>query len=123
MAEGTKVAVPGTGIMGSAMARNLLSAGMEMRLWNRSREKAEPLVQDGARIADNPADAARGADFLLTMLSDADAIEDVLGDRVLDGLAEDDMWLQTSTVGESGNARLAGLAAGHGEEDTAADPT
>ena len=123
MAEGTKVAVPGTGIMGSAMARNLLSADMEMRLWNRSREKAEPLVQDGARIADNPADAARGADFLLTMLSDADAIEDVLGDRVLDGLAEDDMWLQTSTVGESGNARLAGLAAGHGEEDTAADPT
>ena len=123
MAEGTKVAVPGTGIMGSAMARNLLLAGMEMRLWNRSREKAEPLVQDGARIAGNPADAVRGADFLLTMLSDADAIEDVLGDRVLDGLAEDDMWLQTSTVGESGNARLAGLAAGHGEEDTAADPT
>ena len=43
MADGTKVAVLGTGIMGAAMARNLLSGGMEVRAWNRSREKAEPL--------------------------------------------------------------------------------
>jgi 3-hydroxyisobutyrate dehydrogenase len=75
MADGTKVAVLGTGIMGAAMARNLLSDGMEVRAWNRSREKAEPLKEDGAEVADSPADAARGADFLLTMLADADVIE------------------------------------------------
>ena len=52
MAHDAKVAVLGTGIMGAAMARNLLSAGMEVRAWNRSREKAEPL----AEVAGNPAD-------------------------------------------------------------------
>jgi 3-hydroxyisobutyrate dehydrogenase len=114
MAEGTKVAVLGTGIMGAAMARNLLSSGMEVRAWNRSREKAEPLAKDGAQVADTPADAARGADFLLTMLSDAGVIEEAVGDGVLDALSEDGVWLQMSTVGESGNERLARLAAEHG---------
>jgi 3-hydroxyisobutyrate dehydrogenase len=111
MADDTKVAVLGTGIMGAAMARNLLSAGMEVRAWNRSREKAEPLAQDGAEVVDSPADAARGADFLLTMLADADVIQEAVGDDVLDALAEDGVWLQMSTVGEKGNERLAGLAA------------
>jgi 3-hydroxyisobutyrate dehydrogenase len=114
MADDTKVAVLGTGIMGAAMARNLLSASMGVRAWNRSREKAEPLAQDGAQIADNPADAAHGADFLLTMLADADVIEEAVGDEVLDALAEDGVWLQMSTVGEKGNERLAELAKEHG---------
>ena len=114
MAEGTKVAVLGTGIMGAAMARNLLSDGMEVRAWNRSREKAEPLAQDGAEVADDPADAARGADFLLTMLSDADVIEESVGGDVLSALAQDGVWLQMSTVGEEGNGRLSELANQHG---------
>jgi len=114
MAEGTKVAVLGTGIMGAAMARNLLSGGMEVRAWNRSREKAEPLARDGAEVADSPANAARGADFLLTMLADADAIEEAVGDGVLTGLAEGGGWLQMSTVGEEGNGRLAEIASEHG---------
>ncbi len=114
MAESTKVAVLGTGIMGSAMARNLLSEGMEVRAWNRSREKAEPLAQDGAEVTDTPADAARGTDFLLTMLSDADAIEEAVGDGVLPALVEGGVWLQMSTVGEEGSGRLAELANEHG---------
>jgi 3-hydroxyisobutyrate dehydrogenase len=114
MADGTKVAVLGTGIMGAAMARNLLSAGMEVRAWNRSREKAEPLEEDRAEVADNPGDAARGANFILTMLADADVVEEAIGVDVLDALAEDGVWLQMSTVGEAGNERLAGLAADHG---------
>ena len=114
MAEGTKVAVLGTGIMGAAMARNLLSDGMEVRAWNRSREKAEPLAQEGAEVADNPADATRGADFLLTMLSDADVIEEAVGGDVLSALAEDGVWLQMSTVGDEGNERLSDLANQHG---------
>ena len=110
MADGTKVAVLRTGIMGYAMARNLLSDGMEVRAWNRSRAKAEPLAEDGAEVADSPADAARGADFLLTMLSDTDAIEEAVGGDVLSGLAEGGVWLQMSTVGEEGNARLSEMA-------------
>ena len=114
MADDKTVAVLGTGIMGAAMARNLLSAGMEVRVWNRSREKAEPLAQEGAEVADNPADAAKGATFILTMLSDADAVEDAVGGDVLSALAEDGVWLQMSTVGEGGNERLLRLAADRG---------
>ena len=113
MADDTKVAVLGTGIMGSAMARNLLKSGIHVRAWNRSREKAEPLAQDGAQISDTPADAASGVDFLLTMLPDADVIEEAVEEGVLSALAEDGVWLQMSTVGEEGNERLAGLAAEH----------
>ena len=114
MADDTTVAVLGTGIMGAAMARNLLSAGMQVGAWNRSREKAEPLEQDGAEVADDPADAARGADFLLTMLADAEVVEEAVGNGVRPALAGDGVWLQMSTVGEEGNDRLAGLAAEHG---------
>jgi 3-hydroxyisobutyrate dehydrogenase len=114
MANGKTVAVLGTGIMGAAMARNLLSAGIRVRAWNRSREKAEPLEKDGAVVVDDPRDAARGADFILTMLADADAVEEAVGIDVLSALAKDGVWLQMSTVGEGGNERLAGLAADSG---------
>ena len=111
MAENKTVALLGTGIMGAAMARNLIGAGLEVRAWNRSTEKAEPLADDGATVVESPMEAARGADFLLTMLADADVIEGVVGDGVLPALAEDAVWLQMSTVGERGNATLAHLAA------------
>ena len=114
MGENATVALLGTGIMGAAMARNLLGAGMEVRAWNRSTEKAEPLADDGATVVEDPAEAARGADFLLTMLADADAIEEVVGDGVLPALAEGAVWLQMSTVGERGRATLAHRAAENG---------
>jgi 3-hydroxyisobutyrate dehydrogenase len=114
MAEDKTVAVLGTGIMGAAMARNLLSAGMEVRAWNRSRDKAEPLAQESVEVAANPADAVKGANFILTMLSDADAVEEAVGGDVLSALAEDGVWLQMSTVGEGGNERLLRLAADRG---------
>ena len=114
MTENATVALLGTGIMGAAMARNLLGAGIEVRAWNRSTEKAGPLADDGATVVEDPAEAARGADFLLTMLADADAIEEVVGDGVLPALAEGAVWLQMSTVGERGHATLAHLAAENG---------
>ena len=110
MAEDAKVALLGTGIMGAAMTRNLMGAGMEVRAWNRSAEKAEPLAGDGATVDEDPAQAANGADFLLTMLPDADVIEEVVGDGALPALSEGAVWLQMSTVGEGGNERLARLA-------------
>ena len=114
MADDTTVAVLGTGIMGAAMARNLLAAGIKVRAWNRSREKAEPLEKGGAEVVDEPRDAARGADFVLTMLADADAVEEAVGGDVLAALAEGGVWLQMSTVGEGGNERLLRLAADSG---------
>ncbi len=110
MADNAAVAVLGTGIMGAGMARNLLSAGMDVRAWNRSREKADPLAEDGATVVDSPSEAVDGAAFVLTMLSDADAVADVVGDGVLSGLGEGGVWIQTSTVGVEGNERLAEIA-------------
>ncbi|CAN5588211.1 NAD(P)-dependent oxidoreductase [soil metagenome] len=109
------VAVLGTGIMGSGMARNLLAAGMEVRVWNRSRDKAEPLAEDGANVVDSPAEATEGANFVLTMLADAAVPEEVIAtDGVLSGLSDGGVWLQTATVGTAGNERLAKIAAEQG---------
>lgn len=72
------VAVLGTGIMGAAMARRLLQADHDVRVWNRTREKAEPLGDDGATVADSPEEAVRGADVVLTVLADADSVESVM---------------------------------------------
>jgi 3-hydroxyisobutyrate dehydrogenase len=116
MANDNAIAVLGTGIMGAAMARNLLAAGFEVRAWNRSREKAEPLADDGATVADSPADAAEGAGFVLTMLADADAVAEAAGGEygALSVLPEDGVWLQMSTVGLEGQEKLAGIADEHG---------
>ena len=116
MANDNAIAVLGTGIMGAAMARNLLASGMEVRVWNRSREKAEPLVHNGAKVADSPAEAAEGAGFVLTMLADANVVADAADgeDGALSTLPDDGVWLQTSTVGLEGQEKLAGIADGHG---------
>lgn len=105
------VALFGTGIMGSGMARSMRRAGIDVRAWNRTREHAEPLAADGVTIAESPADAMAGADTLVTMLYDADAVAGVV--ERLDGPAGA-LWLQTSTVGIDGAERLAGLAAERG---------
>jgi 3-hydroxyisobutyrate dehydrogenase-like beta-hydroxyacid dehydrogenase len=88
MSENAAVAVLGTGVMGAAMARNLLAAGMEVRVWNRTREKADPLASDGATVAASPAEASEGAKFMVTMLSDTTAVEDAVGEGALSALAE-----------------------------------
>jgi len=110
MANDNVIAVLGTGIMGAAMARNLLAAGMEVRVWNRSREKAEPLADDGAKVADSPAEATEGVGFVLTMLADADTVAQAVGEGALSGLSDDGVWLQMSTVGIEGHERLVGIS-------------
>jgi len=64
--------------MGSGMARNLLRAGHQVTVYNRSRAKAEALVADGARVAATPADAVAGVEAVLTMLSDDGAVRQVV---------------------------------------------
>ena len=103
------VAVLGTGTMGAPMARNLAEAGFEVRVWNRTIEKARAVER--ARACETAAEAADGADFLLTMLSDGDAVVETVSGGVLDG---DAVWLQMSTVGVDATERLMKLAADSG---------
>jgi 3-hydroxyisobutyrate dehydrogenase len=110
----TEIAVLGTGIMGAPMVRNLLAAGFGVRVWNRTTEKATPLADDGATVADSPGEAASGADLLLTMLADADTVAEAASGGAIDSLSEGAVWIQTSTVGIEGNERLAHLAADRG---------
>jgi len=94
----TTVAVLGTGKMGAGMARQLLGHGFEVRVWNRSRDRAAPLGEAGATVATDPAEAVRGADVVLTMLFDADSVLAVL-DEAAAGLAEGALLVQSTTVG------------------------
>jgi 3-hydroxyisobutyrate dehydrogenase len=103
------VAVLGTGTMGAPMARNIGDAGMTVRVWNRTLERAEGLGE----VAGTPADAVRGADVMLTMLADGDAVEEVAG-PALETLGDDAVWLQMSTVGIAATERLAKLAEDRG---------
>jgi 3-hydroxyisobutyrate dehydrogenase len=110
MSSHDTVAVLGTGIMGAPMARNLLAAGFPVRVWNRTAEKTAPLGADGAIIGASPAEAAAGAQILLTMLTDADAVLETAA-AALDG---PEVWIQASTVGIEGAERCAALAAERG---------
>jgi 3-hydroxyisobutyrate dehydrogenase-like beta-hydroxyacid dehydrogenase len=73
-----KVGFIGLGRMGSGMARNLLRAGHEVAVFNRSREKAEALAVDGARAADTPAAVCGASEAVMTMLADDHAVEEVV---------------------------------------------
>jgi 3-hydroxyisobutyrate dehydrogenase len=113
------VAVLGAGgTMGFAMSRNIARAGIEVRAWNRTREKAEPLARDGATVVDTAAEAAEGAEVILTMLADADGvIASMEGDQgALAKAGEGAVWLQMSTIGEAGTERCAELAREYGVE-------
>lgn len=77
-----KVAFIGLGIMGRAMAANVLRAGFALTVWNRTASRMEPLVAAGARAAVSPKDAAADADAVITMVTDSPDVEEVLlGER------------------------------------------
>jgi 3-hydroxyisobutyrate dehydrogenase len=106
------VAFLGTGIMGSGMAASALRAGLSVRAWNRTLDRAQPLVEEGAEAVSSAAEAARGADLIVTMLTDGDAVLEVMeGDEGgLAGAGEEALWVQCSTIGLEGFERCAELA-------------
>jgi 3-hydroxyisobutyrate dehydrogenase-like beta-hydroxyacid dehydrogenase len=91
------------------MARRLVEAADSVTVWNRTAERAEPLRAAGARVADSPADAARGADFVLTMVRDRDALREVTRGPagVLAGLQSGSALIEMSTVGPGAIRELA----------------
>jgi 3-hydroxyisobutyrate dehydrogenase len=98
--------------MGAGMARNLVGAGLDVTVWNRSPDRARSLADAGARVAMDAAQAVAGADVVVTMLFDADSVARVM-ESALPAMAPGAVWVQTSTVGLEGTARLAALAARH----------
>lgn len=110
--ELSRIALLGAGgMMGSAIARNLLAGGFEVNAWNRSREKAEPLGEDGATVCDTPAEAVEHAELMLTMLADADAVLSVAGNALAEPRgAGPRIWLQMSTIGEVGTSACQEIA-------------
>ncbi|MGW3470619.1 NAD(P)-dependent oxidoreductase [Saccharopolyspora sp. NPDC000995] len=105
------VAFLGTGTMGAPMARNLLGAGFPVRVWNRTRAKAAQLSTDGATVAETPAEAARGADVLITMLLDAPSTV-AAGETAVPALAPGAVWVQMGTIGLAGLAEVHATAGG-----------
>jgi 3-hydroxyisobutyrate dehydrogenase len=103
-----RVAVLGTGIMGGPMARNLLRAGHDVTVWNRTAERAEPLGSEGATVAATPVDAVRDAEIVLTMLADARAVDAaVVESGGVDAIPRGALWIQSSTIGVAATGRLA----------------
>ena len=105
--ERASIAVIGTGIMGSAMARNLVAAGLPTTVWDRSPEATAPLAAAGAVVAASVPDAIRDARVVITMLPDADAVESVM---LADGpplFAAGAAWAQMGTIGVTATTGLA----------------
>jgi len=94
------IACLGLGTMGSGMASNLLKAGYNLSVWNRSAEKCEPFAKKGARVGETPADAVCDVDLVMYSLSNDQAVEEgVFGSKgILSGIKEGQIALAVSTV-------------------------
>jgi 3-hydroxyisobutyrate dehydrogenase len=94
--------------MGSAMARNLVTAGLHTTVWDRSEHATAPLADAGARVAASPQEAVRDAGVVITMLPTADAVESVMfADKVAETLPHGAVWAQMGTIGVAATTGLA----------------
>lgn len=113
---GRSIGFVGTGLMGRGMARSLLRRGHPVAVWNRTRAKAEELAGAGARVAASPADAARGADVVVSMLADPAAVAACFEgpDGILSALRKDAVVIDSSTVSPPSTRRMAELVSAKG---------
>jgi len=95
-----QVGVAGLGKMGAAIAARLIEVGHQVAVWNRSPDKAKPLADAGAKVAATPAALAASCDTVISVLTDAGAIETVYGgpDGLLSGNAKGTLFIEMSTV-------------------------
>lgn len=112
MTQSRKITLIGTGLMGFPMSQNLLRAGHRLTVWNRSAERARPLVDEGAILAGSPAEAIAEAEFIITMLSDGFATGALLEDESIRAALKPGMiWLDMSSAKpEHARAQSADLA-------------
>ena len=106
----------GLGVMGSSIVRRLLAEGHDVTVWNRTREKAEPLLADGARWADSPREAAAAAELAFTMVTNTDAVQAVTegADGILAGLRPGAIYVDMSTASPAHTRALAERVAATG---------
>jgi 3-hydroxyisobutyrate dehydrogenase-like beta-hydroxyacid dehydrogenase len=99
----------GLGKMGAPMARHLIAAGHELRVWNRTEGKTEPLLREGAIAAATPAEAELGADAVITMLFDDAANEEVIfgSNGLMDAMSPGALHIACSTISVALSERLA----------------
>lgn len=104
-----KVGFIGLGNMGLGMSRNLVKAGHDLVVYNRTRSRTEELQRLGAKIADTPAAAAAGAEVLITMLADDRAVQDVIFEpgRAIESLPAGAVHISMSTISVALSRRLA----------------
>jgi 3-hydroxyisobutyrate dehydrogenase/glyoxylate/succinic semialdehyde reductase len=102
----------GLGIMGSRMAANLQKAAHELTIYNRTREKAEALIKEGAEWCDTPAQLAEKVDILFTMLAHPEAVSQVaFGDNgYMENMKPNAIWVDCSTVNPSFSKSMAAEA-------------
>ena len=112
-----RVSVLGMGAMGSRMAEALLRAGHSVTVWNRTAARAQPLVDQGARLAHSPGSAAGDAEFVLTMVRDDEASRQVWlspSDGALPAMSRDAIGIESSTLSTSWVRELAATFAARG---------
>ncbi len=103
------IALLGAGIMGAAMARNLLRAGLRTTVWDRSPAATAPLSDAGARVAASPQEAIRDAGLVITMLPTGAIAESVIfGDDTPEAFADGAVWAQMGTVGLAATTEITG---------------
>jgi len=104
-----RVAVLGTGIMGSAMARNLARAGLVTTVWDRSPSVSAPLSEAGVLVMASPGEAVREARVVITMLPTAAAVDSVMfGGGAAQVIAAGAAWAQMGTIGVTATEQIAG---------------
>ena len=111
-----RVGFAGLGAMGAGIARRLADAGHAVTTWNRTRAKAQPLLDAGLGWADTPRELAAGSDLLFTMLTDTRALDATAGgdDGVLAGLRPGTVWADLSTIAPDASVALAERAGERG---------
>ena len=109
------VSVLGAGALGAAMASRLGETSHEVRLWNRTAERARAAAGQtrGGTPVDAATDAVAGASVVITVLRDGDAVGEVMADAIA-GVDEAAVWVQASTVGPRSARALADLARDYG---------
>jgi 3-hydroxyisobutyrate dehydrogenase len=104
-----RVAVLGAGVLGSAVSRKLVAAGLHTTVWDISPPATPPLTDAGAAVAASPAEAAAGARVVITMLPTAGAVKSVIFDGgVAAAFGPGAVWAQMSTIGGTATAEIAG---------------
>lgn len=110
------IGVAGLGKMGAAIASRLIECGHQLTVWNRSADKTEPLVKEGAVAVATPAELAARADVIVTILTDTAAIDAVFGgpSGLLSGDVSGKLFIEMSTVRPETEIALAEKARGKG---------